>query len=92
MRPNQIITFNDKFEASGFSKLYFVSELVSETVNGVVRLYKLDITEYIYKYMEDLRSPKEKGIELIIDPDLPDRVLLGGNEKIKLNLIVTDLN
>jgi hypothetical protein len=42
--------------------------------------------------MQDVRSPKEKGIELIIDPDLPDRVLLGGNEKIKLNLIVTDLN
>jgi hypothetical protein len=93
LRPNQIITFNDKFEASGFSKLYFVSELVSETVNGVVKYYyKLDITEYIYKYLQDVRSPKEKGIEIIIDPDLPDRVLLGGNEKIKLNLIVTDLN
>lgn len=91
--PLSIMTFNDKFEIDGFSSLNFTSTQVVENFNGYEEtFYKLNIVEYINKYLLEGIDPEKKGIEIIIDPDIPDRVLLGGNENIKLHLVVRDLN
>lgn len=90
------LIFANNLEYAGLMTSNFSESSVIEKaieINGEVfnRYYKINVTEYISLYIED-RLNHNKGVRFILDPMYPNRGILAGNEFMKLNLTLTDIN